>query len=189
MIASLNGIVQAKGHGFCVLAVGGIGYQVLVPLALAERCAIGDSLFLNTVLIVREDGFTLFGFADIEQLSLFEHLRSVSGVGPKTALAVISNLSAGEIANAVADDDSTAFQKVPGVGAKTAKLIVVTLGGKLQSLETTRSSDSNELLLAMQSLGWPERLAEPAVREVLKNRADKSLAELLRETLKALGAK
>jgi Holliday junction DNA helicase RuvA len=189
VIASLSGTVQAKGPGFCVLEVGGVGYQVLVPFALAEKCLVGDPLFLNTVLIVREDGFTLFGFSDIEQLRLFDHLRSVSGVGPKTALGVISNLSAGEIANAVADDDPSAFQRVPGVGAKTAKLIVVTLSGKLQSLETSRSADSNELMLAMQSLGWPERLAESAVREVLKNRADKSLADLIRETLVALGAK
>jgi Holliday junction DNA helicase RuvA len=78
---------------------------------------------------------------------------------------------------------------VPGVGAKTAKLIVVTLSGKLKALESERSAESNELLVAMQSLGWPERVAEPAVREVLKNRADKSLADLVRETLRILGSK
>ena len=189
MIASLKGTVRAKGLGFCVLEVGGVGFHVLVTATVADRSNVGDSLFLNTVLVVREDGFTLFGFSDIEQLSLFDHLRSVSGVGPKTALGVISNLSPGEIANAVADDDPTAFQRVPGVGAKTAKLIVVTLSGKLKTLETARSADSNELLLAMQSLGWPERLAEPAVREVLKNSANKTLADLIRETLKVLGAK
>jgi len=189
VIASLNGTVRAKGLGFCVLEVGGVGFHVLVPAILADRASVGETLFLNTVMVVREDGFTLFGFSDIEQLSLFDHLRSVSGVGPKTALGVISNLSPGEIANSVADDDPTAFQRVPGVGAKTAKLIVVTLSGKLKTLETARSTDANELLIAMQSLGWPERLAEPAVREVLKNAASKTIAEQIRETLKVLGAK
>ena len=140
-----------------MLDVGGVGFQVLVPSSVLSRASIGDNLFLNTVLIVREDGFTLFGFSDIEQLELFDHLRSVSGVGPKTALGVLSNLSSGEIANAVADEDSVAFQRVPGVGAKTAKLIVVTLGGKLKALESDRSADSNDLLLAMQSLGWAPR--------------------------------
>ena len=172
-----------------MLDVGGVGFQVLVPSSILARTSIGDNLFLNTVLIVREDGFTLFGFSDIEQLELFDHLRSVSGVGPKTALGVLSNLSSGEIANAVADEDSVAFQRVPGVGAKTAKLIVVTLGGKLKALESDRSADSNDLLVAMQSLGWPERVAEPAVRKVLKNRADKSLSDLVRETLRILGTK
>jgi Holliday junction DNA helicase RuvA len=172
-----------------VLDVGGVGFQVLVPTAVIAKVSLGEQLFLNTVMIVREDSFTLFGFSEIEQLELFDHLRSVSGVGPKTALGVLSNLSSSEIANAVADEDSSSFLRVPGVGAKTAKLIVVTLSGKLKALESERSADSNELLIAMQSLGWPERVAEPAVREVLKNRADKSLADLVRETLRILGSK
>ncbi len=93
-----------------------------------------------------------------------------------------------EIANAVANDDSSAFERVSGIGAKTAKLIVVSLAGKLKAIETN-SVDSIDLLAAMQSLGWTERVAEPVVRQVLKSRADKPFADLIRECLAILGAK
>lgn len=189
MIASLTGKVLALGQGLCVLEVGGIGFQVLIPSTLSQQVSTGDTLSLHTALIVREDAFTLFGFSDVAQLSLFDHLRSVSGVGPKTALAAISTLSPSEIASAVADEDPAAFERVPGIGAKTAKLIVVSLSGKLKGMDSTKTTDSSDLLLAMQSLGWPERLAEPAVRSVLQNRSDKSFAELLRETISILGSK
>lgn len=189
MIASLEGTVLGKGLGSIVLSVNGVGFQVLVPATISSRLQIGDSAVLFTTLVVREDSFTLFGFDEAEQLALFDHLRSVAGVGPKTALATLSSLTPTQIANAVADEDSKPFEQVTGIGAKTAKLIVVTLGGKLRSLEGERASDSGDLLLAMQSLGWPERVAEPVVREVLSRRNGRPLAELIRETLAILGAK
>lgn len=189
MIASLNGTVLSKAHGSCVVNVNGIGFQVFVPSPIASRLSVGEIATLHTTLIVREDSFTLFGFDEVEQLALFDYLRSVAGVGPKTALATLSSLSPAEIANAVADEDSKPFERVTGIGAKTAKLIVVTLGGKLKALEGERAADSNDLLLAMQSLGWPERLAEPVVRDVLSRRNGRPLAELIREALALLGAK
>ena len=188
MIASLNGTVLVKGLNSLVLDVGGVGYSVMVSNSLAARLSVGQKAMVFTSLIVREDAFVLFGFEDAEQIALFDHLRSVSGVGPKTALAVISTLSPAEIANAVANDDASAFQRVVGIGAKTAKLIVVSLAGKLSAMETN-SVEASDLLAAMQSLGWPERVAEPAVRQVLKSRADKPFGDLIRECLAILGAK
>lgn len=188
MIASLNGTVLVKGLNFLVLDVAGVGYSVLVPNALASRVSVGQKAMIFTSLIVREDAFVLFGFEDAEQIALFDHLRSVSGVGPKTALAAISTLSPAEIANAVANDDASAFQRVVGIGAKTAKLIVVNLAGKLSAMESN-SVEAADLLAAMQSLGWPERVAEPAVRQVLKTRANKPFGDLIRECLAILGAK
>ena len=187
MIASLSGRVSAKTSGSIVLEVSGVGYQVLVPASISSEVSVGQSLSLFTSLVVREDAFTLFGFVEIEQLTLFDQLRSVSGVGPKTALAALSNLSTVQIANSVAADDSSAFQKVPGIGAKTAKLIVISLAGKLKAFEG-ESPDAFSLLAAMQSLGWTERAAQPAVLQVLSNRADKSFAELIRECLALLGS-
>jgi Holliday junction DNA helicase RuvA len=187
VIASLSGRVSAKTSGSIVLEVSGVGYQVLVPASISAEFSVGQPLSLFTSLVVREDAFTLFGFVEIEQLTLFDQLRSVSGVGPKTALAALSNLSTVQIANSVAADDSSAFQKVPGIGAKTAKLIVISLAGKLKAFEG-ESPDAVSLLAAMQSLGWTERAAQPAVLQVLSNRADKSFAELIRECLALLGS-
>lgn len=187
MIASLQGTVQAKGQGSIVLAVGGVGYSVSVPKPLLDSVRVSDELMLHTAFIVREDAFSLFGFSEVEQLSLFDLLRSVSGVGPKTALAAISALSGADISNAVANDDSKVFEQVSGIGAKTAKLIVVTLAGKLQSVGG--GPVNQDLVVALQGLGWPERVAEPVVKEVLKTAANKSLAELIRESLAILGGK
>ena len=188
MIASLNGTVLVKGLNSLVLDVAGVGFSVMVPNSLAARLSVGERASIFTSLIVREDAFVLFGFEDAEQLSLFDQLRSVSGVGPKTALAAISALSVAEIANAVAKDDATAFERVVGIGAKTAKLIVVSLAGKLKALETNGSAAS-DLLSAMQSLGWPEKIAEPVVRQVLSSKGDKTFSDLIRECLAILGSR
>ncbi len=190
MIASLNGTVQTKSSNSLVVDVAGVGYLVWAPTQLTASVSQGDLITLHTALIVREDAFVLFGFSDREQLSLFDLLRSVSGVGPKIALAILSTLTSSDIANAVANEDSKAFEKVSGVGLKTAKLISVTLAGKLNAFASQTDSDSNRALLeALQGLGWPERVAEPVVREVMRNASGKSLAELIRESLGKLGNK
>lgn len=190
MIASLTGTVQTKSSNSLVVDVAGVGYLVWAPTQLTSSVSQGDIITLHTALIVREDAFVLFGFSDREQLSLFDLLRSVSGVGPKIALAILSTLTSSDIANAVANEDSKAFEKVSGVGLKTAKLISVTLAGKLKTFASQTDSDSNSSLLeALQGLGWPERVAEPVVREVMRNASGKSLAELIRESLGMLGNK
>ena len=112
---------------------------------------------------------------------------AISGIGPKTALAAIGALSGADIANAVANDDSKVFEQVSGIGAKTAKLIVVTLNGKLKSVGGGELNQ--DLLAALQGLGWPERIAEPVVKEVLKAAGNKSLSDLIRESLSILGGK
>lgn len=187
MIATLTGSVQAKSGSSLVLDVSGVGYQVHVPIQLLRAATLGDRKLLHTELVVREDAFVLFGFDDVEQLSLFQLLKSVTGVGPKTALATISTLSPNDISNAVATDDSKVFERVPGVGAKTAKLIVVTLAGKLNAVSS--GSASSDLLEALQGLGWPERVAQPVVSEITKTAGNKDLAALIKEALAVLGAK
>ncbi len=187
MIASLSGRVSAITMNSLVLEVSGVGFQVFVPSGVTAVAVMGEELSLFTSLVVREDSFQLFGFSEAEQLTLFDHLRGVSGVGPKTAISTISTLSAVQIANAVANDDASAFEKVPGIGSKTAKLIVISLAGKLKSIESS-GSDEMSLLSAMQSLGWAERIAKPVVTQVLASRQDKSFAELIRACLVLLGS-
>jgi Holliday junction DNA helicase RuvA len=147
---------------------------------------VDEDFSLWTTLIVREDSFQLFGFESIEQRGLFDLLRSVSGVGPKTALNILSSLSSAEISLAVANDDSKPFESVSGVGVKTAKLINVTLAGKLKSTSSSGSNLEVDLLSALQSLGWNEKTALPVVQSVSKQAASKDLPTLLRECLALL---
>lgn len=123
----------AVGAGWIVVAVGGMGFR----LEVSERIAgahVGARVDLHTQLVVREDSLTLFGFETVEELEVFGLLMSVSGVGPRSALGVLSTLTPGEIAQAVVGEDEKPFRKVSGIGPKTAKLIVVQLAGKLQHL-------------------------------------------------------
>jgi Holliday junction DNA helicase RuvA len=114
-------------------------------------------------------------------------LRSVSGVGPKTALSIISTLSPAEISEAVTEENSIPFEKVNGVGVKTAKLIVVTLAGKIKSTSKTGSTVSSDLLSALQSLGWSEKVASPIVEHVCASHPNSGMPELIRACLAMLG--
>lgn len=187
MIASLRGKVQSKTGTSIVLDVSGVGYFVNVPKLMAGSVEVGQELFLFTTHIIREDSSQLFGFESTEQQGLFDLVRSVSGVGPKTALSIISTLSPAEISFAVTNDDSKPFESVTGVGVKTAKLINVTLAGKLKSSTISGDSIENDLLSALQSLGWSERVALPVVQTVGKSATGKDLSALIRECLALLG--
>lgn len=186
MIASLRGRVLTANTSSVVLDVSGVGYLVSIPASIANKAIVGEELALWTALIVREDNFQLFGFESIEQQGLFDLLRSVSGVGPKTALNIISSLSSAEISYAVANDDSKPFESVSGVGVKTAKLINVTLAGKLKASTSSGHALEVDLLSALQSLGWNEKMALPVVEAVVKNSDGKELATLIRECLALL---
>ena len=169
-----------------IVEVGGIGYLVSAPTTVLRGLQSGAEIFLHTTMVVREDNWQIFGFDSLEQQSLFDLLRSVSGVGPKTALAILSNLSSAEISSAVTEEDSKPFESVSGVGSKTAKLINVTLAGKLKSVIGSGTSTDADLLAALQSLGWSEKVALPVVQLVSKNAQGKDLAALNRECLAQL---
>lgn len=187
MIASLRGTVQGKSSSTVILEVAGVGYQVLVPATVSSSLEIGQAASLVTTLVVREDSFQLFGFEGIEQRGLFDLLRSVSGVGPKTALSIISSLSPAEISEAVTDENSKPFEKVSGVGVKTAKLIVVTLAGKIKTTGKGGSPIAADLLSALQSLGWSEKVASPIVDRVCAAHPKSGMPELIRACLAILG--
>ncbi|HEX2620519.1 MAG TPA: Holliday junction branch migration protein RuvA, partial [Phototrophicaceae bacterium] len=129
MIASLEGTVAAVMHDYMIVTVHGIGYKVFAPASVMSDP--GDSLYLHTSLIVREDSLTLFGFATPADRDLFELLLTINGVGPKVGLAILSTLNADNLRNAVVADRAEILTRVPGIGKKTAQKILFELKDKL----------------------------------------------------------
>ena len=199
MISSLRGAVLSASGGTAVIEVGGVGFAVQLTPDHVLSLRVGEEAFIHTSLIVREDALQLFGFADREQLEVFELLNGVSGVGPKSAIGVLSVLSPDEIAEAVSADDDAPFRKVSGIGPKTAKLIVLSLTGKIAVVRrparatkatAAPSSVSDSVLVALMGLGWPEKVAAEAVTEVVADTDEAqrdSVQTLLRLTLGRLG--
>ena len=188
MISSVRGTVLAAQGSTAVIEVGGVGLSVQVTPQNALTLRVGHEATLRTTLIVREDDLSLYGFADADELAVFDLLRSVTGVGPRSAMGVLAALDPGEIARAIAAEDDAAFRKVSGIGPKTAKLIVVSLAGKLavvpQAVPGVRAVAApvrDSVLLALIGLGWPERSAIVAVDEAMLVATD-----LERETMPAL---
>ncbi|GAB3270294.1 Holliday junction branch migration protein RuvA [Microbacterium lacusdiani] len=196
MISSLRGTVLHAGADSVIVEVGGVGFSVAVPPDVARTARVGETLALHTSLIVREDSLSLFGFASRDELEVFGAMLSVSGVGPKSALGVLSALTVDQIAAAVAEDDDRPFRKVSGIGPKTAKLIVVQLQGRLAppapSAAPAAAPDDvvTRVVTAVAGLGWPERVAGDAVAQAAEaaSEADRaSVQALLRLTLALLG--
>lgn len=199
MISSLRGRVLQAAGGSVILEVGGVGFLVHTTPALALASRTGEEAALHTSLIVREDALTLFGFASREELEVFELLIGVTGVGPKSALGVLSALSPEQVAQAVERDDDAAFRKVSGIGPKTAKLITIALAGKVRATGVAASTPAgavvtggvgDSVLAALTGLGWSERVAADAVEETMALASDADAASvpaLLRLTLARLG--
>lgn len=193
MIASLSGTVLEAAGTTLVVDVHGVGYAVTVTPEHALSVRHGEQVRLHTAMVVREDDMSLFGFPDRERLEVFDLLRGVTGVGPKSAMGVLASLTPEQIAAAVADDEDAVFRRVSGIGPKTAKLIVVSLTGKLVAVRTSsatpaRSARGADVLIALVGLGYQERAAQAALDEVLADRPDeRQTAVLLRAALSALG--
>jgi Holliday junction DNA helicase RuvA len=193
MIASLRGtVVEALGTTL-VVDVHGVGYAVTVTPDHALSVRTGEEVLVHTAMVVREDDMSLFGFPDRERLEVFDLLRGVTGVGPKSAMGVLAALSPEEIAAAVTDDEDAVFRRVSGIGPKTAKLIVVSLTGKLIAVRSSSAARrpaarGADVLIALVGLGYQERAAQAVLDEVLADRPDeRQTAVLLRAALSALG--
>lgn len=204
MIASIRGEVLAVGAGWAVIEVGGVGMRVEVP-ARTPGLHAGAQVFLHTQLVVREDSMTLFGFSTPEELEVFGILLGVSGVGPRSALGVLSELSPAEVARAAVAEDEKPFRKVSGIGPKTAKLIAVQLAGKLQGFALVSGSGegaeaaggasgggdvraASTVEQGLLGLGYSEAQAKAAVQDALEAGAPGDEAGLLRAALLLLQA-
>ncbi len=157
----------------------GVGYKVFVP-----RQPEGDDVLLHTHHVVREDGQFLFGFATRDELALFEMLISVSGVGPRAALALLSVSRPGDLAAAIASGDAAALARAPGVGKKTAERLIVDLRGKVAHVSEGAlgggSVIDDEAAAALQALGFSPAEAAAALRGVPEGTAEERLASALR---------
>ena len=197
MISSVRGTVLAAQGSTAVIEVGGVGLAVQVTPRHALTLRVGTEAFLRTALIVREDDLSLFGFAEADELVVFDLLRSVTGVGPRSAMGVLAVLSPGEIAQAVAREDDAAFRKVSGIGPKTAKLIVLSLTGKLAlhaapkaAQPTVTQTVTESVVMALVGLGWQERVALQAIEDASASAGETERASvqlMLRLALAQLG--
>lgn len=197
MISSLHGVVLHATSDQVVIDVGGVGFAVAVPADVAHTATVGEKLLLHTSLIVREDSLSLFGFADRGELEIFGLLISVTGVGPKSALGVLSHLTGDQIAEAVTAEDDAPFRRVSGIGPKTAKLIVLQLTGKVQAFAAPSKPIAaggtdvvSQVAAALIGLGWSEKVAVEAASQTAAEATEgerASVASLLRRTLALLG--
>ena len=197
MISSLRGRVLTAAGTSVVIEVGGVGFHVNTTPALALASRLGEEITVHTSLVVREDALTLCGFASRDELDVVELLIGVTGVGPKSALGVLSALSPEQVAAAVQGDDDAVFRKVSGIGPKTAKLITLSLAGKLVATPSRQAPSTvatggvaESVLAALTGLGWSERVAAEAVDETMAAASDveaASVPAVLRLTLSRLG--
>lgn len=194
MIAALRGQVLSCSNNQVVLDVSGVGYQVFVTAQTARQMNPGDVVQFFTALVVREDSMTIFGFQDPLELDVFDTLRSVSGVGPKSALAILATLSVAQVQDAVATENDQAFKSVSGIGPKTAKLIVVALAGKFSgstaiAAQTGAPGALTNVIAALEGLGWSERQAIDAVKTVSAQLGSAATTDaVLKNALALLGA-
>jgi Holliday junction DNA helicase RuvA len=200
VIASIRGTLLRRAGNDLIIDVSGIGYRVTVADRLALAVREGEDVVVHTAYIPREDQVSLFGFDTPEELDMFDLLRSVTGVGPKSAMAVLSQLSAEEIYDAIASENDAAFRAVSGIGPKTAKLIVLSLQGSFERkpVRASHSSSSgspthdivrHSVVHALVGLGWSERVAKDGVQRALEADSDAPVEAntLLRQALTILG--
>ncbi len=193
MIASLSGRVVEVGGDFAVVEVGGVGFSVLCPLGTLAALRPGEQATFATSLVVREDSLTLFGFGDRDERVVFEQVQTVTGVGPKVALALLTVHSPDALRRAVMTDDLVALMKVPGIGRKSAQRLVLELKDRLGPPRGTSQGQASagddgsapgrdwqaQVLAGLVGLGWSSRDADEAVAAVAAERdADEGQREL-----------
>ncbi|MCX2742883.1 Holliday junction branch migration protein RuvA [Mangrovivirga sp. M17] len=196
MIAYIKGKLAYKDPAQVVIEAAGVGYRLLISLQTYEAIPDKEDIKLLTYLHIKEDAHTLFGFAQESERVLFLHLISVSGVGPSTALMMLSGMNASEIIDAVVSEDVKTIQRVKGIGAKTAQRLILELKDKLKKeaadldLGTNEEKSSvsgirNEALSALTTLGIAKPAAEKNIDLVLKKVGNTvGLEELIRQALK-----
>ena len=190
MISRITGTLIEKNPPEVVVDVGGVGYEIAVPMSTFYHLpAIGERVSLHTQLIVREDAHLLYGFATFSERAAFSQLLKISGVGPKVALAVLSGLSVNDLASAIALQDAARLTRIPGIGKKTAERLLLELRDKFQSAgaissaDSATASDSGDILNALIALGYNEREAQFAIKQMP---AGVAVADGIRQALKIL---
>lgn len=204
MIASLRGEVVDLGADFCVIECSGVGHLVTITGKLASQLVRHEQAFVLTAMTVREDAITLFGFSNAQEREMFALLRTVSTVGPKVAMSILSVLSPADIAHAVATKNAKALQTASGVGKRLADRLLVELKDKVEAYAdpaeaslveqentwapgVTSDADIDQVVGALVGLGFPEAEANSAVETVIKNDSSLDTSMALKAALKSLG--
>lgn len=185
MIGRLTGKLAGKHPPQVLVDVGGVAYELDVPMSsFYVLPAAGETVTLFTHLVVREDAHTLYGFVTIDERAAFRQLIRISGIGARTALAVLSGLSVGELAQAVALQDAARLTKIPGIGKKTAERLLLELKGKLTALGAFAGVEkASDVLNALLALGYSEKEALAATQGLPPGMP---VAEGIRAALKSL---
>ncbi|GAA3859105.1 Holliday junction branch migration protein RuvA [Saccharothrix violaceirubra] len=192
MISSLRGAVLSVGLDHVVVDVGGVGFAVQATPSTLATLRRGEETTLATALVVREDSLTLFGFTDPDSRELFGLLQTVSGIGPRLALATLAVLDPDKLRAALAEGNITVLTQVPGIGRKGAERLIIELRDKVGETTATRGTAGQvrtQVAEALLGLGFPAKQAEPTVDAVLAEDATLGTSEVLRRALAVLGRK
>jgi len=191
MIVALEGILERRGIDSAVVKIGPLSLQVYIPGSTLSRLgAVGDKVHLHTHLYVREDNIAIYGFSSTEELALFQNLISVSGIGPKAALAFLSTFSVEQLASAIISGNVDLLTQVPGIGKKIAGRVVLELKGKLEKgwegvISPVLTREDADVVAALISLGYSLREATQAVAN-LPASEDMNLEEKVKLALSQL---
>lgn len=191
MITHLNGRLVEKNPTNIVVECNGVGYFVFISLNTFSGLGADEAVKIFTKLIVREDAQLLYGFATIEERTMFEQLISVSGIGPNTAMIMLSSLVPEEIAQAIQTEDVRTIQSIKGIGAKTAQRVIVDLKDKMlkmsfssENIFVQNNTNRFDALTALVSLGFDKKAAEKAIDKVAQG--EDAVEKLIKEALKIL---
>ncbi len=196
MISFISGSVRAIYIDYVVVEVSGVGLKVLVNTTTSSNVTLGMHLHLFTTLVVREDSLTLFGFLSDEERTLFELVQTVSGIGPKVALSILGSLSPHELSRAIATEDISTIEQVPGIGRKGAQRMILELKGKLKDFSEAPRYNIHipawreSLSSALISLGFSPKESDTAITTLVSRlnsegieATSMSLSDLLKEAL------
>jgi Holliday junction DNA helicase RuvA len=196
MIASVTGTIKAVRSGSVVIEVGGVGLLVNVASRLAAGLVVGVSISLHTVLVVREDALTLYGFESALSREIFELLQTVTGIGPKVAQSALNIYESAEIVSAIKNEQSELLERIPGLGKKGAQRLVLELRDKLDGFQhadlTPSGSWRDQITSALTGLGFSARESQERIEQLstqFKDVSQEPISDLLRAALSGGSAK
>ena len=204
MVDSLNGEVLSIGLDHAVIECAGVGYRFLATPQTLGTLTRGEHRRVMTAMVVKDDGVTLYGFGGPEDREMFHTLQTVTGLGPKLAVAALSVFDAGELSTHIAAGDAKKIQTIPGVGKKMAERMVLELKDKVEaplshdgvdgaapvsSASSASSYASEQVVEALVGLGFPERSARPVIEQLIDDDPERDASALLRHALTQLGKK
>lgn len=198
MISLVHGLVRSLSSDRAIVEVGGVGLSISITHATSSQLSLGSTVQLFTSLVVREDSLTLFGFLDDESRTTFELLQTVSGIGPKVALATLGALTPDDLSRAIISEDIKTIEKVPGIGRKGAQRLILELKGKLSEFSPVHNAKSSQpmwheqVVSALVSLGFSAKESDVAVQSLVASYSEEGidistieLSELLKRALQS----